>query len=171
MSLQVLLHQGGVAILAAYGVVQTALVKVLLGNVQAAVCSRALDRRVFAVEHDMVVDVGTVMGPVAAGLGVGTLDHELVEHGLDDLGHGSNVLVGLDGASAGGACAAVWLRCPCVLEAFSAEVVVAGELDGLLKGRVADEADEIAVGGADVFERLELGGDFDGPAVSTLGGG
>ena len=48
-----------------------------------------------------------------------------------------------------------------MVEAFAAKVVFAGELNRLVEGRVADEADEVAVGFAEVFEALELGWDFD----------
>jgi hypothetical protein len=72
--------------------------------------------------------------------------------------------------AAGGTCsAAVWLGRPCVFEALAAEVVFAGELDGAVKGRVADEADEVAVGVGDVFEVLELGRDFNDATVTALG--
>lgn len=55
-----------------------------------------------------------------------------------------------------------------MVETLSAKVVLAGQLDGLVEGRVADEADEVAVGRGDVFERLEFGRDFDGSALSML---
>jgi hypothetical protein len=56
-----------------------------------------------------------------------------------------------------------------MIETLAAKVVLARELDGLVKGRVADEADEVAIGNGDVFEVLELWGYFDDPAVTTLG--
>lgn len=58
---------------------------------------------------------------------------------------------------------------PCMVEAFAAEVMFARELDGLVKGRVADEADEVAVGVGEVFEVLEFGRDLDDAALSALG--
>jgi hypothetical protein len=55
-----------------------------------------------------------------------------------------------------------------MIETVAAEIVLAGQLDGLVEGGVADEADEVAVGRGDVFERGELGRDFDDAAASTL---
>jgi hypothetical protein len=54
-----------------------------------------------------------------------------------------------------------------VIETLAAEVVLAGKLDGPIEGRMADEADEVAVGRGDVFEVGELGGYFDDSAVTT----
>ena len=76
--LEILLHQGGVAVLAAHSIMQAALVVVLLGDMQTAVAHRTLDRRVLAVKHDMVVDVDAVIDPVAASLAVRALDYQLV---------------------------------------------------------------------------------------------
>jgi hypothetical protein len=158
-------------VIAAHGVVQAALVEVLLGDLQPAVDCRALDGRVLAVQHDMVVDVDAVGKPVAAGLAVRTLDHELVQHRLDDLGYGSDIILRLHRMPTRRTCPlAVWLGCPCVVETLPAEVVVAGKLDGLVEGRVADQADEVAVGRGDVFEVLEFGGYFGNAAVSTRRG-
>lgn len=85
--LKIFLHHGSVAVLAAHGIVQAAFVEVFLGNVQAAVIGRAFDQRIYTVQHDMVVNISTLASPVAARLGVGTLDHQLVQHGLDDPGY------------------------------------------------------------------------------------
>lgn len=170
--LDVFLHQGRVAVFAVHCVVQAALVEVLLRDLEAAVGRRALDGRVLAVQHDVVVDVYTLSHPVAACLAVRALDNQLIQHRLDNLGHGAHVLVSLDGmATRRTRPPAVGLRGPCVVETLAAEVVLAGELDGLVKGRVADQADEVAVGRGDVFEVLELGGCLDDSAVSTLRGG
>ena len=62
---------------------------------------------------------------------------------------------------------AAGLRGPRVIETLAAEVVLAGKLDGPIEGRMADEADEVAVGRGDVFEVGELGGYFDDSAVTT----
>lgn len=167
--LEVLLHQGRVAVVTTHGVVQAALVVVFLGDVQTAVAHRTFHRRVLAVEHNVVVDIDTVIDPVAPSLAVGTLDYKLVQHVLHNLGHRPDIAVGLDLESAGGTrLAAIALGRPGVLEAVAAEVVLAGQLDGLVEGRVADQADEVAVGGGDVLERLQLGRDFDDSAASTL---
>ena len=121
---------------------QAALVEVLLGDLQSAVGRRALDGRVLAVQHDVVVDVDALSKPVAACLAVWTLDHKLVQHRLDDLRHGANVLLGFNRMSASRTCPlAVCLRCPCVIETHPAEVVVTRELHGLIEGRVADQTD------------------------------
>lgn len=45
-----------------------------------------------------------------------------------------------------------------MVEAVTTEEVAAEELDGLVKGRVADEADEVAVGFGNVFEEVQVGG-------------
>jgi hypothetical protein len=55
-----------------------------------------------------------------------------------------------------------------MLEAVVAEAVLAGQLDGLVEGRVADEADEVAVGRRHVLERGELGREFDDAAAAAL---
>jgi hypothetical protein len=47
--LEILLHQGSVAVLAAHGIVQTALVVVLLRDMQTALPHRTLHWRVLAV--------------------------------------------------------------------------------------------------------------------------
>ena len=117
----------------------------------------------------MVANVDALCHPVAASLSIRTLDHQLIQHRLDNLGHRADVAVGFDGMAAGGTCSArVLLGRPCMIETVAAEVVFAGELNGLVKGRVADEADEVAVGLGEVFEVLEFGWDFDDSAVSTL---
>lgn len=167
--LEVLLHQRNVAVLAAHGIVQTTLVPVFLGDVQAAVARRTLDRGVFAVQHDMVVDVDAVVDPVAAGLAVGAPDDELIQHVLDDLGHRPDVSARLDLQAARRArLAAIGLRGPGVLQAVVAEVVLAGQLDGLVEGGVADEADEVAVGRRHVLEGGVFGRDLDDAAAATL---
>jgi hypothetical protein len=170
--LEILLHQGCGAVLAVHRVVLTSLVVVLLSDVQMAVPHGALDGRVLTVEHDVVVDIDAVVDPVTAGSAVCALDDQLVQHVLDNLGHGAEVLLRLDVHAAGGARLAVATGGgPGMLEALAAEVVLAGQLDGLLKGRVADEADEVAVGRGHVLERLELGRDLDNAAVASLGRG
>lgn len=117
----------------------------------------------------MVVDIDAEVDPGATGLAIRALDHELVQHVLDDLGYWTEVPAGLDLESASRArLATVGLWCPGMLEAVVAEVVLAGQLDGPIEGRVADEADEVAVGRGDVLEGRELGRDFDDPAAATL---
>lgn len=117
----------------------------------------------------MVVDVDAVFSPAAACLGVRTLDYELVQHCLNDFRYGPNVLFRLYLASARRTrLAAARLWSPGMIETLAAEVMLAQELDGLIEGRVADQADQVAVGRGYVFERLELGGHFDDSALSTL---
>lgn len=117
----------------------------------------------------MVVDVCALSHPIAACFAIRALDYKLVQHSLDNLGHGPYVFVALYLGAAGRTClAAVGLRCPGMIKTLSTEVVLAGELDGLIEGRVADQADEVAVWGGRVFEGLELGRDFDDSALSTL---
>lgn len=58
---------------------------------------------------------------------------------------------------------------PRMVEAVAAKVVFARQLDGLIKGCVADEADEVAVGFGEVFEVLEFGRDLDDATLSALG--
>lgn len=156
------------AVVAAHRVVQAALVKVFLGGWQAAVVGRAHDGRVFTVQHDMVVHIDALRGPGAAGLVVRALYEQLVQHCLDDAGHGADVAFGLDGTAAGGTgSAAMGLGRPGVVEAFAAKVVLARELDGAVKGRVADEADEVAVGVGEIVEVLEVGSDLEDAAVAV----
>lgn len=120
----------------------------------------------------MVAHIDALGLPAATGLCVWALDHEFVEHGLNNLRNRAYVVVGLNNTAARGTGpAAVWLGRPGMVKAFAAKVVFAGELNRLVKGRVADEADEVAVGLAEVFEILELWRDFDHAAVSTLGRG
>jgi hypothetical protein len=159
MYLEVLLHHRRVAVLTAHCVVQAALVEVPLRDVQAAVVLRALDERVLAVQHDVVVHVDALLDPGAAGLRVRAADDQLVQHRLDDLGHGAQVLVGVDAAAARGAgAAALVLGAPGMVEAVAAEEVAAEELGGAVEGRVADEAHEVAVGRGDVLEEVQVGG-------------
>lgn len=44
-----------------------------------------------------------------------------------------------------------------MVEALTAEEVAAEELDGTIEGRMADEADEVAVRLRDVFEEVQVG--------------
>jgi hypothetical protein len=119
----------------------------------------------------MVVDVDALGDPVAACLGVGALDHKLIQHGFDNLGHRANVAVAFNRMPARGTRPpGVVLRRPRMIETIATKVVFAGELNGLVEGGVADEADEVAVGRRDVFEVGELGRYFDDSAVTTLGG-
>lgn len=150
---------------------QAALVEVLLRNRQAAVEGRAFDERVFTVEHDMVVDVGSLVDPVAARLCVWTFDHQLVQHGVHYLRGGQRLLGRVCTVpTCGTRLVAVLLGIPGVLEADAAEVVLAGQADGLVKGRMADEADEVAVAGGDILQQVGVGGDFGNAALSTLRG-
>jgi hypothetical protein len=166
--LQILLHEGSVAILAAHRVMQTPLMVVLLSNVQTTVAQRTLHGRVLTVYHDMVVDIDAVIDPVASSLAIRALDYKFVQHILHNLGHRPDVSV-LDDEAAGRArLAASGLGSPGMVEAVAAEVVLAGQLDGPVEGRVTDEADEVAVGRGDVFERGEFGGHFDDAAAATL---
>jgi hypothetical protein len=119
----------------------------------------------------MIVDVYAVVDPCTARPGVWTLDDQLVKHGLDDLGHGAYIGLALDDAATGGTCLAVGrLRRPGVLEAFTAEVVLAGQLDGLVERGMADQTHEIAIGGRCVFEGGHFGGHFKAFALATLRG-
>lgn len=43
-----------------------------------------------------------------------------------------------------------------MFEAISTEEMFASELDGFIKGRVADEADQIAVCRPNVFEKVDV---------------
>lgn len=167
MLVEVLLEERSVTVLAADGVMQATLVEVLLRYLQATVRGRAFDGRVFAVQHDVVVDVDALGDPVAACLGVRALDDKLIQHRLDNLGHRANVTVAFDSMPARGTCPLMLWR-PCVIETLAAKVVVAGKLYGLIKRGVADEAGEVAVGRGDVFEVGELGGYFDDSAVTAL---
>lgn len=156
-------------VLASHSVVQTALVIVLLSNMQATVAHGTLHRRVLAVYHDMVVNIHAMIDPIAASLAVGALDHKLVEHVLHNLRHRPDISVRLNHQTAGGTrLAASGLRRPGMVEAVAAEVVLAGQLDGPVEGRVADEADEVAVGGGDVFEGGEFGRHLDDAAAAAL---
>jgi hypothetical protein len=158
-----------VAVVATDRVVQTALVVVLLGYVQPALPHRTFHGRVFAVQHDMVVDVDAVVDPVAARLAIRAPDHQLVQHVLDDLRHRADISAGLDlEAARRTRLAAARLRGPGVLEAVVAEVVLAGQLDGAVERRVADEAHEVAVGRAHVLEGGQLGRDLDDAAAAAL---
>lgn len=117
----------------------------------------------------MVIDIDAVVDPITASLAVGALDYQFIKHVFDNLGDGSQVFIWLDVHSASRASlATLGLGRPGVIEAFAAEIVFAGKLDGLIEGSMADEADEIAIGGRDVFEGLILGGNFDDSASSTL---
>lgn len=110
----------------------------------------------------MVAHIYALSLPVATSLCVWALDHQFVKHSLDNLRYRAYIVVSFYRAAARGTGpAAVWLGRPGVVETFAAKVVFAGELDGLVKGRMTDEADEVAVGFAEVFEVLELGRDFD----------
>ena len=148
---------------------QAAQMEVLLCRLQAAVGRGALNRRVLAVQHDVVVDIDALIDPIAASFCVWALDHQLVQHSLDDPGHRADVLVRLDRVSARRTRPpAAWLRAPGMIEALAAKVVLARELDRLIKGRMADQADEVAVWLGDVLEVLDFGRDLDDSAVSTL---
>lgn len=146
--LKVLLHHRNVTVLAAHGVVQTALVKVLLRDVQVAVIVWAIHQRVLAVQHHVVVHIDPLLDPIAARLGVWTLDDELVKHGLQYLGHGQRLPRGVGPApTCRTRLLGVVLGVPGVVQTLAAEIVLAGELDGPVEGRVADEAHEVAVAG------------------------
>lgn len=104
---------------------QAAQVEVLLCCLQAAVGRGALDGRVLAVQHDVIVNIDALINPVAASLCIRALDHQLVQHSLDDLRHGANVLVRLDRMSARRTRPpAIWLWAPGVIETFAAKVVL-----------------------------------------------
>lgn len=157
-------------VLTAHRVMQTALVKVFLGCRQATVYCWTHDGSVFAIQHDMVAHVDALGLPVAASLCVWTFDHQLIKHSLDNLGHRTYILIRLDSMAARRTgSAGVLLGRPCMVEAVAAEVVFARKLDGLVKGCVADEADEVAVGFGEVFEVLEFGRDLDYATLSALG--
>lgn len=156
-------------VITAHGVVQATLMVVFLGNVETAVFRGTFDGRVLAVQHDMIMHVDTMVDPLAAGPAVGAFHDKLIQHILDNLGHRSQVSVGLNSGTASGTClATVGLGRPSMVETFSAKIVFAGQLHGLVEGGMADEADEVAIGGGDVFEGLELGRDFDDAASPTL---
>ena len=129
----------------------------------------AFDERVLAVQHNVVVDIDTLLDPGAPGLCVWTSHDQLVQHRLDDSGHLARVLVRVDPGAARGAClAAVGLCGPGMVEAVAAEEVAAQELDGAGEGRVADEADEVAVGRRDVLEQVEVGRLLGGGGAAVL---
>lgn len=55
-----------------------------------------------------------------------------------------------------------------MVETLAAEGVLAGQLGGLVVGRVADETDEVAVGFTEVLESLKVGRNLDDLALATL---
>jgi len=121
-------------------------VEVLLGNVVSAIKGAARHGCVFAVQHHMILHVGALFDPVAASLGMRTLDYQLIEHGGDDLGHGASVCVlgAAGGATLLGLGSRVLLLCLLCfprLETLSTEDVVALQLDRVGEGTMADEAD------------------------------
>lgn len=137
---------------------QTALVEVLLRDWQTADGIRTLDLRILAVQHNMVMDVRPLLTPVAARLCVWTAHNELVEHGLDDLRDRERLLAGVHRTAA---CRTrlmdAVLSVPGMHEALAAEEVLAGELDGAVEGRVADQTHEIAVRRGGVLEQVHVG--------------
>lgn len=148
---------------------QAALVKVLLGNVQLASMLCALDEGILAVQHNMVMDIGTLLDPGTAGLCVGASHNQLFQHRLYNLGHRACVLVRVDsGAACGTRLAAVGLGGPSMVETVAAEEVTTYEQDGAGKGRVADEADEVAVRRRDVLEEVEVGRLLGGGGTAVL---
>lgn len=118
----------------------------------------------------MVVDVDTLIRPIATSLDVWTLDHQLIQHCFDYAWYRADVCLAVYPAATGGTrLAAARLRGPCMVEAFSAEVVFASQPNRSIERGVADEANEIAVGFGHVFERLEFGRDFGDAALAALG--
>lgn len=117
----------------------------------------------------MIVEVGALVDPVAARLGVRTLYRQFVQHGLQDLGHWQLVLVRVDIAPTRGTrLETPGLRVPGVVETDAAEVVVAGEVDGLVIGTVANEAHEVAVVVVDIIQQVHIGWDSGHTALATL---
>ena len=125
---------------------KTAFVEVLLCNVMSAIKGAARYGGVHAVQHDVVLYIGALLHPVAASFGMRTFDHQVVEHGGNDLGDRVGVCVH------GAACRTLLRRIGsgllllCLLgfprmQAVPTEDVVALELDRVGKGTVADEAD------------------------------
>lgn len=55
-------------------------------NGKAAFKRRAFDERILAVQHYVVVNVGSLLDPVTARFGVRTLHNELIQHRLEYLG-------------------------------------------------------------------------------------
>jgi hypothetical protein len=150
---------------------QTSFVEVLLGNWKTTIEGRAFDQRVLAVYHNMVVDIDALVDPVAAGLGVGTLDYKLVQHRLEDLGDRQGFLLRVcPGPTCRTRLIAGLLGSPGMVETEAAEVVLAGEADRPIEGRVADETDEVAVAGGDVVEQVQVGRDLGYAALPTLRG-
>lgn len=149
---------------------QATLVEVLLRDLEATIGSRAFNRRVLAVQHDVIVNVNSVIDPIAASLGIGALDHQLIQHVLNDSRNRSDISVALySAATCGTRLPATRLRSPSMLKTFPTKVVLARKLYGAIEGRVADETDEVAIGVGEVFEGLELGRDFDDAALAALG--
>jgi hypothetical protein len=148
---------------------QAALVEVPLRNGQAAVERRTLDECILAVQHDVIMHIAPLVDPVAADTRIGTLDGELVQHVLEDLGRRQRLFLDIHLVPT---CRArlevVLLRGPAVVQALAAEVVVAGEADGAVEGRMADEADEVAVAGGDVVELVHVGRDLGDAALAKL---
>jgi hypothetical protein len=117
----------------------------------------------------MVVDIDAVVHPIAASLGIGAFYNKLIQHMFDNLGHGAEVFVRLHVQATDGTClAGIGLGSPCMIEAVAAEVVLAGQLDGLVEGGMAYEAHEVAVRRRHVFERGEFGRDLDNSAAAAL---
>lgn len=159
------------AVVASNGIVQTPLVEVLHGNMQLAVVVRALDERVLAVEHNVVVGISPLVSPRAARLAIGALDEQLIQHSLDDLGHRPRVLLRIDILATRrtrSAAVVLLLGSPSMVEAVAAEEVAADELNGAVEGRVADEADEVAVGGVEVLEEVQVGLLLGGEGAAVL---
>ena len=157
------------AVLAAHSIVQATLVKVLLGDVQAAVIGRTFDQCVLAIQHNMVMYIGSLFNPIATRLCVWALDNELVEHRLYNLGNRHWLLRGVDPPPARWArLLGVLLGVPGMVQTLTAEVMLAGKLDGLVEGRVADEADQVAVARGHVLEQVDVGWELCDAALSTL---
>jgi hypothetical protein len=124
---------------------------------------------VLAVQHNVIMHIDALVKPITSKLRVWAFDDQLVQHGLNYPRHRPDVLTRVYLATASWArLLAILLGVPSVGEAFTAEVVVTGELDGLIEGRVADEADEVAIGRGAIFEQVDVGRLFGNGTLAVL---
>jgi len=149
---------------------QTTLVEVLLADWKLALIQRTLHHGVFAVKHDMVVDVCPLVNPIASAPCVWTFDLEFVQHCFEDTRNGEGGIIGgIDLVTTGGAgLLRGLLGIPGMVQTFLAEVMITDEADGRVEGTMADEADEVAITMGDVLEHAKVGRELDQTALSAL---
>lgn len=145
------------ALLACYGVVQTAFVEIHERNSEIAFARRAFHQGVVAVQLYVILYIGPLVLPRAASVGVRTAANQLIQHRGEKSRDGKRFPTQVYRSPARRACLIGGiLSSKCPVQAVLAEDVLTGKADRFCEGGAAYETDKILVTARHIIKQTEI---------------